>query len=125
MIVVATDAPLDARQLGRLASRTPFGLARVGGYASHGSGDYAIAFTTHPDCRVRQQGGGIRSSPAVSEERLSPLMLAVVEATEEAVLNSLFAATTVTGRDGRTVEALPVDRVLELLRSRGALSEPR
>ncbi len=124
MIVVATDAPLDARQLRRLAARTPFGLARVGGYASHGSGDYAVAFTTHPDCRVRQHGGDLRSSPLVSEERLSPLMLAVVEATEEAVLNSLFAATTTSGRNGRTVDALPIDRVLELLRARGALAEP-
>jgi len=124
MIVVATDAPLDARQLRRLAARTPFGLARVGGYASHGSGDYAIAFTTHPDCRVRHGGADLRSPPLWSDEQMSPLLLAVVEATEEAVVNSLFAATTITGRDGRTVEALPVDRVLELVRERGALSEP-
>jgi D-aminopeptidase len=125
MIVVATDAPLDARQLRRLAARTPLGLARVGGYASHGSGDYAVAFTTHPDCRVAQAGKEIRTPPLLSDERLSPLLLAVVEATEEAVLNSLFAATTVSGRNGRTVEALPLDRVLELLRARGALTDSR
>jgi D-aminopeptidase len=123
MIVVATDAPLDARQLGRLAARTPLGLARVGGFASHGSGDYAVAFTAHPDCRVSQGGTAIRTPPLLSDERLSPLLLAVVEATEEAVLNSLFAATTVSGRDGRVAEALPIDRVLELLRARGALAE--
>jgi D-aminopeptidase len=125
MIVVATDAPLDARQLGRLAARTPLGLARVGGYASHGSGDYAVAFTTHTDCRVAQAGTDTRTPTLLRDERLSPLLLAVVEATEEAVLNSLFAATTVSGRDGRTAEALPIDRVLELLRARGALTVSR
>ncbi len=125
MIVVATDAPLDARQLGRLAARTPLGLARVGGYASHGSGDYAVAFTTHADCRVAQAGTDTRTPTLLRDERLSPLLLAVVEATEEAVLNSLFAATTVSGRDGRTAEALPIDRVLELLRARGALTVSR
>lgn len=125
MVVVATDAPLDARQLGRLAARTPLGLARVGGYASHGSGDYAVAFTGHPGCRVPQEGEEIRTPPVLSEQRLSPLLLAVVEATEEAVVNSLFAATSVSGRDGRTVEALPIDRVTEILRERGALTDPR
>jgi D-aminopeptidase len=123
MIVVATDAPLDARQLERLAARTPMGLARVGGYASNGSGDYAIAFTVAPDCRVEDGERGVRTVPVLADDALSPLFLAVVEATEEAVLNSLFAATTVSGFAGHTVEALPLGRVLELLRRRGALEK--
>jgi len=116
MIVVATDAPLDARQLERLAARTPLGLARVGSFASNGSGDYAIAFSTRKECRVRHGDRATRVFPTLADEALSPLFLAVVEATAEAVLNSLFTATTVTGADGHTVEALPVDRVMEILR---------
>jgi D-aminopeptidase len=100
------------------------GLARVGGYANQGSGDYAIAFATNPSCRTRRSAAGPQRLELLPDERLSPLLLAVVEATEEAVLNSLFAATTTSGRDGRVVEALPVDRVLELLASRGALAKP-
>jgi len=115
MIVVATDAPLDARQLGRLAARTPMGLARAGGFASNGSGDYAIAFTAHPGCRVTHDAGGVRTVPVLSDDDLSPLLLAVVEATEEAVVNSLLTATTVTGIGGHTAEAIPVDRVVAIL----------
>jgi len=121
VVVVATDAPLDARQLQRLAARTPMGLARVGGYAANGSGDYAIAFTAHPDCRVAAGDRTPRQSPVLADDAMSPLFLATVEATEEAVLNSLFAASTVTGFGGHTSEALPIERVLELLRRRGAV----
>lgn len=117
--VVATDAPLEARQLQRMAARTPMGLARAGGYAANGSGDYAIAFTAHPECRVAHGNRAPRRPPVLADDALSPLFLAVVEATEEAVLNSLFMATTVTGRDGHVSEALPTDRVLQLLRQRG------
>lgn len=124
MIVVATDAPLDARQLARLARRTPMGLARVGSFATHGSGDYAIAFTANLSCRLRRDASGMYRVEILRDEELSPLLLAVVEATEEAVLNSLFAATTTSGRDGRVVEALPVDAVLKLLAERGALAKP-
>jgi len=124
VVVVATDAPLDARQLQRLAARTPTGLARVGGYAANGSGDYAIAFTAHPDCRVAAGDRTPRRPPVLADDALSPLFLATVEATEEAVLNSLFAATTVTGFGGHTSEALPIERVLELLRRRGAVDGP-
>ncbi len=124
VIVVATDAPLDARQLQRLAARAPWGLARVGSFASGGSGDYAIAFSAHAEARRPHGARAVRSVPSLSEDGLSPLFLAVIEATEEAVLNSLFAATPVTGRGGHTVEALPVERVLELLRARGALASP-
>jgi D-aminopeptidase len=121
MAVVATDAPLDARQLGRLGARTALGLARTGGFASNGSGEYAIAFSTNPACRVRHGARGERTAPTLADDSLSPLFLAVVEATEEAIVNSLFAATTMKGFGDREVEALPIDRVLELLRERRAL----
>ena len=121
MVVVATDAPLDARQLRRLAARTPLGIARVGGYASHGSGDYAVAFATHPEVRLSHGDRELRRAPVLADETLSPLFLAVVEATEEALLNSLFTAVTTRGREGRTGEALPLDKVVAMLRERGAL----
>lgn len=123
MIVVATDAPVDSRQLGRLARRTPMGLARVGSFGSHGSGDYAIAFTANPGCRLRRDASGMHRAELLRDEDLSPLLLAVVEATEEAVLNSVFAATTTRGRDGREVKALPVERVRALLAERGVLAK--
>jgi D-aminopeptidase len=123
MVVIATDAPLDARQLRRLAARMPMGLARTGAFASNGSGDYAIAFSTHPSCRVPNGVRGVRPVTVLADDDLSPLFLAVVEATEEAVLNSLFAATTTRGFGGHLAEALPVDRVLEILRRHGALHE--
>ena len=124
MIVVATDAPVDARQLRRLAARTPLGLARVGAFASHGSGDYAIAFSTHPGLRIVRGSRGVATRPVLADDDLSPLLLAVIEATEEAVLNSLFRATTVKGFRGEQAEALPLEPVLALLRERGALAPP-
>ncbi len=123
MIVVATDAPLDARELRRLAARAPLGLARTGSFSSHGSGDYAVAFSTHPACRVSHEARGVREVGVLADTELSQLFLAVVEATEEAVLNSLFAATTVRGHDGHAAEALPVERVLEILKRRGAVAK--
>jgi len=114
MIVVATDAPLLPRDLERLAARALFGLARTGASYANGSGDYAIAFST----AVRFSHGEPRT-PAVAfvtGDGLSPLFQAALEATEEAVLNALFRATTVTG-SGRTVEALPIERVREILRA--------
>ncbi len=123
MVVVATDAPVDARQLERLAARTPMGLARTGSFAANGSGDYAIAFTTHPGCRVPADGGSVRRAEVLVDDRLSPLFLAVVEATEEAVLNSLFTATSVKGYRGAAAEALPVDTIVELLRRHAALAD--
>ncbi len=101
MIVVATDAPLDARQLTRVARRAVFALARMGAAYSHGSGDYAVAFTT------TRPG----TAPPLADADLSPLFEAVLDAVEEAVLNSLLAATTTTGHAGRTVPALPADRL--------------
>jgi D-aminopeptidase len=127
IVVIATDAPLDARNLRRLAARSMLGLARTGSAASNGSGDYAIAFSTAADLRIRVPAkGGEESAPRavklLSNEAASPLFLAVIEATEEAVYNALFKATTTKGR-GQTVEALPLERTLETLRKHGALSD--
>ena len=122
MVVVATDAPLDARQLRRVAARVPMGLARVGSFASNGSGDYAIAFSTDRSCRVMHEAPGLRYLALLPDEDLSQIFLATVEATEEAALNSLFAAATTSGYQGHVVEALPIDRVLEILRNHRALA---
>jgi D-aminopeptidase len=120
MIVVATDAPLGQRNLERLASRAIMGLARTGSVAGNGSGDYVIAFSTHSS--VRRPEGAIRiATTEIGNEAMTPLFQAVVEATEEAIYNSLFAATTMKSRGG-TVEALPVNEVVQLLQARGALT---
>jgi len=112
MIVVATDAPLSDRNLQRLAKRAIAGLARTGASLTNGSGDYVIAFATHPEVR-REPSDGVRSVADWSNDRMSPLFQAVAEATEEAILNSLFMAVGVDGHRGRA-EALPLDRYLEL-----------
>ena len=111
MIVVATDAPLDARDLKRLAARAVFGLARTGSSFSNGSGDYAIAFSTASDSRSRFGERTPHARTVLPTDGVSPLFEAALEATEEAVYNSLLRATTVTA-NGRTVEALPIDRVM-------------
>jgi len=124
IIVIATDAPIDHRNLQRLAARSMLGLARTGAAGSNGSGDYAIAFSTAPELRIRTAAGNRASKSNVillSNDAMSPLFLAVIEATEEAIYNSLFRATTTTGR-GHTVEALPIDRTLEILRRHSALN---
>jgi len=118
MIVVATDAPLGARDLERLAARAVFGLARTGSSFSHGSGDYAIAFSSSPAVRTRHGEKAARPRVLLPAESVSPLFQAVLEATEEAVYNSLLKATTVTSRFGAT-EAIPVDGVKEILRKYG------
>ena len=118
MIVVATDAPLDARDLRRLAARAVFALARTGSSYANGSGDYAIAFSTSPEARTRHGETAPRPHALLPTEGVSPLFEAVLEATEEAVYNSLFRATTVSGR-GRTVEAIPLDRVRAILKKYG------
>jgi D-aminopeptidase len=122
IIVIATDAPLDSRNLNRMATRAMMGLARTGASASNGSGDYAIAFSTAPDVRIKSLGQNERNTPrnlkSLPNDATSPLFLAVIEATEEAIYNSLFKATTTSGR-GRTVEALPLDRTVEILRKHG------
>ena len=114
MLVVATDAALDARDLQRLAARAVFGLARTGSGYSNGSGDFAIAFSTSPEMRSRFGETAPRTRSVLPTDAVSPLFQAVLEATEEAVYNSLLQATTVTSRN-RRVEALPIDRLRELL----------
>ncbi len=109
MVVLATDAPIDPRNLKRLAARTMLGLGRTGSAASNGSGDYAIAFSTS------------HSNELLSNDAMSPLFLAAIEATEEAVYNSMLRATTTTGRAGHRVEALPVERTREILTKYGMI----
>ena len=120
IIVIATDAPVDARNLRRMAARTMWGLARTGASGSNGSGDYAIAFSTaRATPAAASDVKGLRSHKLLSNDEMSPLFLAVIEATEEAIYNALFAAETTTG-SGKTVEALPLERTLEILRKYGA-----
>jgi D-aminopeptidase len=123
MIVVATDAPLDARNLERLAARALAGLARTGAAMTNGSGDYVIAFSTAAQVR-RHPGHVPREVRELPNDATSPLFLAAAEATEEAILNSLFRATTVSG-SATTVEALPLEDTLEILRRYGALHGDR
>jgi len=118
MIVVATDAPVDARDLRRLAARAVFALARTGSSYSNGSGDFAIAFTTAAGLRTTFGDSQPRQRTVLPSDGVSPLFQAVLEATEEAVYNSLLRATTVTSRVG-TAEALPIDRVVQLLKAYG------
>lgn len=117
MIVIATDAPLSDRNLERLAARAMMGLARTGSSASNGSGDYAIAFSTASSVRRAFDAPRLATTELANEE-MSALFQAAVEAVEEAIYNSMFAATTVTG-NGRTIEAIPLDRVREVLRRYG------
>ncbi|HXE58025.1 MAG TPA: P1 family peptidase [Gemmatimonadales bacterium] len=118
MIVVATDAPLSDRNLGRLASRAMLGLGRTGSVAANGSGDYVIAFSTHPGVR-RAPDAQRLSTAELGNEEMTGLFQAVVEATEEAIYNSLFMATTTRGAGGVTVEAIPLEEVRRVLRKYG------
>ena len=116
MMVIATDAPIDARNLRRLAARAWLGMARTGSAASNGSGDYAIAFSTAPQLRIHTlEKPPTRHVELLTNDAMSPLFLAVIEATEEAIYNSMFRATTMSG-NGHTVEGLPIDKTIEILR---------
>ena len=124
MVVVATDAPLDARNLRRLAARAMLGLAMTGSYSSNGSGDYVIAFSAAAEARVpNEPKSRTLTPPVLNNDAVSPLFQAVKEAAEEAVYNSLFMARTTTGNNGRTIEALPVDKVLMICRQYNVLRE--
>jgi D-aminopeptidase len=112
IIVIATDAPLDHRQLRRLAERSMSGLARTGSSMSNGSGDYAIAFSTQDRINAAEAR---RSVSIVGNDAMSPLFQAVIECTEEAIIDSLFQAKTISG-NGRTIEALPIDKVRDILK---------
>ena len=116
MIVVATDAPLDARDLRRLAARAIYALARTGSTYSNGSGDFAIAFSTHPSLRVVNTSGP-QPRTVLPTDGVSSLFEAVMDATEEAVYNSMLKAVDVTG-NGRTVRALPIERLREAIKGR-------
>ena len=118
MIVVATDAPVSPRNLERMAKRAMLGLARTGSYSSNGSGDFVVAFST---ANRRTGAAAPRPDSLRPNRRMSPLFLATVEATEEAVYNALTTATTVRGRDGHVQEALPIDSLRTLLREAGRL----
>jgi D-aminopeptidase len=115
MIVIGTDAPIDARNLRRLAARASLGMARTGSAASNGSGDYAIAFSTAPQLRIHTSEKPTRHVELLTNDAMSPLFLAVIEATEEAIYNSMFRATTMSG-NGHTVEELPIDKTIEILK---------
>ncbi len=135
MVVVATDAPVDARNLKRMAARAMLGLGRTGAAGSNGSGDYVIAFSVAPQVRITHEDSTstpsrphqrtegkplLRHIEVLPNDAMSPLFLAVIEATEEAVYNSLLRATTITGR-GHAVEALPIEKTTEILRNYGAI----
>ena len=116
MIVVATDAPLDSRNLKRLAKRALLGIARTGGFYSNGSGDYAIAFSTAEGLRVPHRSPSPTMQIEILRNRnVSPLFLAAAEAAEEAILNSLFKARDMEGKDGSKVEALPLDKLKKIM----------
>lgn len=120
IMVIATDAPIDHRNLKRLAERAISGLARTGSSLSNGSGDYAIAFSTAKQNRINAIDSR-RNTQTISNDAMSPLFQAVIEATEEAIYNSMLRATTMTGRDGNRVEALPIEKTVEILKKYGVV----
>ena len=116
MIVVATDAPLDSRNLERLAKRAFMGLAKTGGIAHNGSGDYIIAFSTDTSLRIPHDAKDLKQTVSLlTNDAMSPLFMAAIEATEEAIINSLFAAKTTTA-NGNTIHALPLEKIIPLLK---------
>lgn len=116
MIIIATDAPLSARNLERIAKRSFLAFGKVGSFSSNGSGDYSIAFSTHADLRIPYQTEKQEIIvPQLRNDEMSPLFLAVVEATEEAIYNALFMAETMEGQKGRTMPAMPIKQTLEIL----------
>ncbi len=121
MMIIATDAPMESRNLKRLAARAWVGMGRTGSSASTGSGDYAIAFSTAPQVRIHANSKALTQQvELLTNDATSPLFEAVIEATEEAIYNSMFRATTMTG-NGHTIEALPIDRTVEILRAHRAI----
>lgn len=122
MIVVLTNAPLDSRQLERVAKRAMMGLSRTGGIASNGSGDYVVAASTAESMRIPYQSSGKTDNGNVlRNDEMSPIFMATIEATEEAIINSLFAAETMEGRNGNKVFSLPIQQVLEILKAYGVI----
>lgn len=123
MIVVATDAPLDSRNLERLAKRAFLGLGKTGGIASNGSGDYILAFSTAPGLRVPYDSKGkTLNTEVLHNDETSPLFMAAIEATEEAIINSLFAARGMKGVNGNQVKALPLEKIIPILKKYNRIS---
>ena len=120
VMILATDAPLSSRQLGRLARRSFHGLARIGSFSGNGSGDITVAFSTSNRVPADAEDG-VLTEKRLPDGRMNPLFLAAVEATEEAIVDSLFTAETVVGRDGNTSPGLPVPEVVEILRDLGRI----
>jgi len=122
IVVIATDAPLSERQLGRLCRRGILGLGRIGATARHTSGDLLIAFSNARENRVTRTARPVkRTFTALDDEHIDELFVATIEATAEAILNAMAAAETMVGRDGHTAFALPMDEVCDWLRSRGRI----
>lgn len=122
IVIVATDAPLLAHQMKRIARRVPLGIARTGGFGGNGSGDIFLAFSTaNPDAFSREE---MRSAEFLSNDQLNPLFKATALATEEAIINAMIAAETMTGRDGNTSVAIPHDRLREVMKKYNRLNEP-
>ncbi|AWV98553.1 DmpA family aminopeptidase [Arcticibacterium luteifluviistationis] len=124
MMVVMTDAPVDARNLERMAKRAIMGLAKTGGIASNGSGDYVIAVSTAKENLISNNSQSpIMQNSFLKNGAMTPLFLATIEATQEAIYNSLFGAETTVGRDGHEIKALPIDKVLEIMKKHEGLKE--
>lgn len=124
MMIVITDAPLDSRNLERVAKRAMMGLARTGGIASNGSGDYVIALSTASENLVKSSDTNpFYKSTVLRNDEMSPIFLATIEATEEAIINSLFAAKSMTGRNGHHKEALPIDKVIKIMKKYNQIKE--
>lgn len=117
MMVVITDAPLDSRNLERMAKRAMMGIAKTGGIASNGSGDYVIALSVAPENLINDKAKTLTTT-VLANSQMSPIFAATIEATAEALWNSLFMADSMTGRNGHHVDALPVTQVLKMLRNR-------
>lgn len=123
MIVVATDAPLSSRNLKRLAKRAYLALAKTGAFSSNGSGDYVIAFSNNSHNLIKYNDqNAVKTVTLLNNDKLSPLFLAVVEATQEAIYNSLLKATTAKGKNGRIVEALPIEKILDICKKYSVLN---
>jgi D-aminopeptidase len=126
MIIVMTDAPLSARNLERLAKRAMLGLARTGGIASNGSGDYVIAVSTAMENRIAYKSDSkFIENKELRNGVITPLFLATIEATEEAIINSLFAANTMTGRDNHQIKSLPVNKVLKIVKKHNGIQSKK
>ena len=124
MVIIATDAPITSRNLKRLAKRAIFGVARTGGHCSNGSGEYVIAFSTAENLKIAYYApeSDIIELQELRNDKMTPLFEAAMEATEEAILNSLFKSRTMTGRNGLKIEKLPVEKVIKILKNHNIIN---